>query len=325
MKRLALSAILSLLMILLISCSPIEQKCEKPFILQDGACCLDLDEDGKCDAEKETGTETKDDTEIVVEEKKEIEIDHKKEDTQKASPITGASILDIKEEQEPSQEDIKEFESASIDASDLLSQLMKTYSEKTDSYKYYYRGDWYLVRENSIKVMLGKARQYTSQYINGTYYPLYLADTAYINKINKTVTGYCEGNDPLLGKRRCAELDIIDVPIPLIYSDFYTKRPDEWLFEVYTLDPEVKTETGYYYLGPRKVQRLEYNDGTKQVIMFYDEKIGLPIKVQTFVNEQPSEIWLYDQLSSNTVLDKHVKYRTADEISNKEAFYSTSH
>ena len=142
--------------------------------------------------------------------------------------------------------------------------------------------------------------------------------------INKTTTGYCEGTDPNLGQRRCAELEIVDVPYPLSYANYYAKRPDEWLFEVYTLDPEVKTETGYYYLGPRKVKRLEYKNGIKKVVMFYDEKIGLPVKVVVYVQDQFSEIWLYDFLSINTVKDKHVRHRTADEISSKEGFYSTS-
>lgn len=321
MKQLVLFALLCALL-LLISCSPVEQECEKPFILKDGKCCLDLDDDGSCDAEQNATEKKIGETEVVVEETKTVEVEPKKKDNNNATELE-EEPLEIKEEL--TEEDIAEFEeSASIDASNLLGQLMKTYTEDVDGYKYNYHGDWYFVKGDKIKIKLEDSRQYLRQNVNGTHYAIFYVDTAYISVINKTAVGYCEGNDPMLGNRRCAELELTDIPYPLIYGNFYKKRPDEWLFEVYTLDPEVKTETGYYYLGPRKVRRMEYQDGHTQVIMYYDDKIGLPVKVQTFINGQPSEIWLYDFLSANTIKDKNMRHRTADEISSKEVFYSTA-
>jgi len=322
MKQLVLFALFCAL-VLLVSCSPIEQECEQPFILKDGECCLDLDEDGSCDAEQNATDEKE--PEFVVEETKTIDVEPKKKESAELNNTEELEEEPQEIQEELTEEDIEEFEeSASIDASNLLGQLMKTYTEEVDGYKYTYYGDWYFVKGDRIKITLEDSKQYTSQDINGTHYAIFYVDTVYISIINKTAVGYCEGNDPSLGNRRCAELELTDVPYPLVYGDFYTKRPDEWLFEVYTLDPEVKTETGYYYLGPRKVRRLEYQDGLKQVIMYYDEKIGLPVKVQTFINEQPSEIKLYDFLSVNTIKDKNMRHRTADEISSKEGFYSTS-
>lgn len=323
MKRLALFALLCTL-IMLVSCSPIEQQCEKPFILKQGQCCLDMDEDGLCDTEQNATKEEPEqtETEIIVEETTPVEVETKEQDN-----------VPEETEEEPeeiatklTEKDIKEFEkeSASIDASGLLAQLMKTYTEDVTGYKYMHNGDWHYKYGDNIKIKLGQSKQYTSQNINGTHYSLFFVDTIYLNIINKTATGYCEGNDPRLGNRRCAELEIADIPFPMKYSEAYTKRPDEWLFEVYTLDPEVKTETGYYYIGPRKLRRLEYQDGLKQMMMYYDEEIGLPVKVQSFINKQPSGLWLYDSLSANTIKEKHVRHRTAEEISSKEGFYSTS-
>ncbi|MBD3303534.1 hypothetical protein GF343_00145 [Candidatus Woesearchaeota archaeon] len=326
MKRLVLFAILSMLL-LLASCSPIEQKCEKPFILKDGQCCLDMDEDGSCDTEQNATKEEpkQTETEIIVEETTPAEVDTKKKDTAKKEAS--------EEEPEPEEikkeltkEEIEEFEkeSASIDASHLLAKLMKTYTEEVTGYKYMYNSDWHYKYGDNIKIKLGQSKQYTRQNINGTHYSLFFVDTIYLNIINKTATGYCEGNDPRLGNRRCSELEIADIPYPMPYSEVYTKRPDEWLFEIYTLDPEVKTETGYYYIGPRKLRRLEYQDGPKQMIMYYDEEIGLPVKVQSFIDKQPSGLWLYNLLSANTIKEKHVRHRTAEEISSKEGFYSTA-
>ncbi|MBW3001661.1 hypothetical protein KY338_00705 [Candidatus Woesearchaeota archaeon] len=323
MKRLVLLALFCTL-IMLASCSPIEQQCEKPFILKDGECCLDMDEDGSCDTEQNaTKEETEQtETEIVVEETTPVEVETKKTETTEEpeeEPIEKIT-------EDLTEEEIEEFEkeSASVDASSLLEKLMKTYTNDVTGYKYLYHDDWYFLYEDNIKVKLGESEQYMSQDVNGTHYAIFYVDTIYMNLINKTAIGYCEGNDPRLGNRRCAELELEDVPYKLRYSDFYTKRPDEWLFEAYTLEPEVKTETGYYYVGPRKVRRLEYQDGPTQVIMYYDEEIGLPIKVQTFIDEQPSGLWLYDFLSANTIKEKHVRHRTAEEISSKEGFYSTA-
>ena len=317
MKRLGLFALI-IFSLLLASCSPLAQDCEKPFILKDGECCLDLDEDGLCDAGK---TEEKEEPEVVVEETKEKVIEKKETKEDSVPAITGAVVgVD-----EPDEEDIKEFkESASIDASSLLEQLMKTYTESVESYKYNYHKNWYYVRGSKIKIHLAESIQFTGKTVDNKHYSVFYVDTVYLDTIEKTAVGYCEGNDPRLGKRRCLKLDLTDVPYPLISEDFYTKRPDEWLFEVYTLDPEVKTETGYYYLGPRKVKRIEYTDEPKKTIMYYDEAIGLPVKISTYINEQFSRMWLYDFLSINTVKDKHVVYRTAEEVSPKEAFYSTS-
>jgi hypothetical protein len=280
-----------------------------------------MDEDGSCDTEQNaTKEEEQAETEIVVEETTPVEIDtSKKEKTEE--PEEPEEITT-----ELTEEDIEEFEkeSASIDASDLLEQLMQTYSEDVTGYKYLYEGDWYLVYEGNIKIKLGESKQYLRRVVNGTHYSIFYVDTIYLNTINKTATGYCEGNDPRLGNKPCAELELADIPLPLNYGDHYTKRPDEWLFEVYTLDPEVKTETGYYYIGPRKLRRLEYQDGPKQMIMYYDEEIGLPVKIQSFIDNKPSGLWLYDSLSANTVKEKHVRHRTAEEISSKEGFYSTA-
>lgn len=318
-------------LLLLVSCGSMAQECEKPFISKDGGCCLDMDEDGGCDTEQnETKIEPEQgkEEEIVVEETEPVEIKtvEVEEETVKEEPeevdqkITGAAVEEITEEE------IEEFEkeTASIDGSDLLKQLMKTYTEEVESYKYNFNSNWYYVKGDKLKIQLANSKQFSGLAVNGTHYPVFYVDTIYMGLINKTTTGYCEGTDPDLGQRRCAELDIIDVPYELSYANYYTKRPDEWLFEVYTLDPEIKTETGYYYLGPRKVRRLEYKNGIQKIIMFYDEKIGLPVKVMVYVQDQFSEMWLYDFLSINTVKDKHMCHRTADEISSKEGFYSTA-
>ena len=328
MRRLGIIAMFCI-MVLLVSCSSISEECEKPFIEKDGECCLDLDDDGICDTEKNK-TEGQAEPEVVVEETKEVPVEkkepkeEKKEKIEEKVPAITGSVVGV-EDEEITEDDIQEFkESASIDAKDLLEQLMKTYTEDVESYKYNFAGDWYYFRGNKMKIKLGESIHYSSQDIAGKHYPVFYIDTVYIDIINKTATGYCEGNDPRLGNKKCAELDLQDVQYPLNYAHFYTKRPDEWLFEVYTLDPEVKTETGNYYLGPRKVKRLEYTGGLKKVIMYYDESIGLPIKINTFINDQFSKVWLYDFLSINTVKDKHVRHRSADEISSKEGFYSTA-
>jgi len=333
---------LMIVLILAAACAPMKEECEKPFISKDGGCCLDIDEDGTCDVNQEANTsevkqtenQEKDKTfkdekeQIVVEETKPIdvktvEIDSEKQDEKQAIESADAST---EEETEEPEETVAEEtkESASIDASTLLGQLMKTYTEKVNSYKYQYNSNWYYVLGNDVKIKLSNAQQFSGMSINGTHYPVIYVDTVYMNMINKTTTGYCEGSDPNLGLRQCAQLELIDVPYPLSYANYYTKRPDEWLFEVYTLDPEVKTETGYYYLGPRKVRRLEYTIGITKTIMYYDEKIGLPVKVEQYVNDQFSKLWLYDFLSINTVKEKNMRHRLANETSSKEDFYSTS-
>ncbi|MBW2986625.1 hypothetical protein KY333_04615 [Candidatus Woesearchaeota archaeon] len=330
MRKQIIFALLSVL-ILLAACSPMEQECEKPFISKDGGCCLDMDEDGSCDVEadsektKDTDTTKDESSEVVVEETEPLDVktvDVEINETAEGLLPDDGDAEDEVEETEEVEETPKE--SASINASTLVGQLMKTYTEEVESYKYFYHSNWYHVLGNDIKITLSNSQQFSAMSRNGSHYPVVYVDTIYMNLINKTTTGYCEGSDPNLGLRRCAELELVDLPYPLSYANYYTKRPDEWLFEVYTMDPDVKTETGYYYLGPRKVKRLEYTQGIIKTIMYYDEKIGLPVKVEQYVNDQFSKLWLYDFLSINTVKAKHVRHRTADEISSKEEFYSTA-
>lgn len=318
--------------LLLVSCSPTGKDCEKPFISKDGECCIDLDDNGVCDTEQnqtqEKSAQEQKEPEVVVEETKQVEVEPKQKETPEKETSEQAKqdkTEEPEETEEITEEEVQEFkESASVDASDLLDKLMKTYTEEVTGYKYRYNSDWYYKHGNKVKLKLSESEQFTGQVVNSTHYSLFVIDTVYLDLLNKTATGYCEGSDPRLGNRKCAELEITDVPLELNYGQHYTKRPDEWLFEVYTLDPEVKTETGYYYLGPRKVRRLEYTEGIKKIIMFYDEEIGLPVKVTTYINNQPSKVWIYDDLSANTVKEKHVRHRYADEISSEEVFYSTS-
>jgi hypothetical protein len=286
-----------------------------------------MDEDGACDAEKEeTETKTEKDTEPEIFVEEPIEITDMKKDAP-AKPeeievvtesITGA-VTDNLEFGEEELEAPKEF-----DSSKILDQLMKTYTEEVEGYKYQYNSDWYLVYDKKIKIKLENGKTFRSTKIGNKSYSSFFVDAVYLDVIDKTAIGYCEGYDQNMGNKQCLSLDIIDVPYPLPYGHYQTKRPDEWLFEVYTLDPEIITETGNYYVESRKVRRIEYQDGIKQVMMFFDEKLGLPVKIQTFINGQMSEMWVYYQLTANTVKEKHVRHRTAEEVSNKEAFYSTS-
>ena len=95
-------------LLLLVSCGPVAQECEKPFISKDGGCCLDMDEDTVCDTEQnETKTEPEKEEEIVVEETEPVEIKtvEIEEETIKEEPeevgqeITGAAVEEITEEE----------------------------------------------------------------------------------------------------------------------------------------------------------------------------------------------------------------------------------
>ena len=285
-----------------------------------------MDEDGACDTEQnETKEKVDTEPEVFVEEpieitdSKEDKIEELKEEPEEIiQSITGA-VTDNLELEAEELEPPKEF-----DASKLLDQLMKTYTEDVKGYKYQYESDLYLVYDKKIKIKLENGKTFRSIKIANISYSSFFVDAVYLDIIDKIAIGYCEGYDQSLGNKQCLSLDIIDVPYPLQYGQYQTKRPDEWLFEVYTLDPEITTETGNYYVESRKVRRIEYQDGIKQVMMFFDEKLGLPVKVQTFINGQMSESWIYNQLTANTVKEKHIRHRTAEEISNKEVFYSTS-
>ncbi len=328
MKGLVIIPALLALVLIISGCTSLEE-CKKPFIAADGGCCLDLDDDAVCDEEQGTAEEAKPEDEIkpVEVEEKEL-IEPKQEATEETPPAVQEPV------QEPETETITEIEETEEETENqtikitpdesktAYENLLSTFAQKVTGYKYVYNANWYYVRGDKIRTKLHDAVPVLRINIGGTYRPLYYYDNVYLDKKEKIATGYCEGTDLRLGDQ-CLTLKVTDVAYPLIYADYKTKLPEEWLFEYLDQTPSEVGESKYYLSG-RKVTKIVFEDEDtgKETRMYFDLVTGLPIKIEIIQNGDMIDSYSYDYLSANTVREEDVIHRKASDIPSSENFYS---
>lgn len=309
-------------------------ECKKPFISSEGKCCLDLDDNGACDEnqeEKSTEPNKTEEAKTTVAEKEETPPAEAKEEPAeeiKEEPKEEAAEETEEEKTETNQTKVgpapapKNATILSENSTDM-ERLTATFAQKITGYKYAYKANWHYIRGDKIKIKLRDAVLATDVTVGGTRYLLFYYDNVYLNKKDKTSVGYCEGTSVRLGREQCITLNLEEVPFPLSYETFKTKLPEEWLFEYIGKTPSEAGVNKYYYAG-RKITKLVFDDEEtgKETRLYFDETIGLPIRVEIAQGERILELYSYEDLSSNTVREEDVTHRKPSDVPSTEAFYS---
>ena len=329
MKWLVIITVLLALVFVISGCA-LSAECKKPFIRSDGECCLDLDDNGACDEtqdeEKAEPSKTEEAKTVVTEKEETAPAEAKEEPV-----VAEAEEIETEEEKtETNQTKIgpapatKNETIISDEDSTDMERLTATFAQKITGYKYAYKANWHYIRGDKIKLKLRDAVLATNVNVGGTHYMLFYYDNIYLNKRDKTSAGYCEGTSVRLGKEQCITLKLEEVPFPLSYETFKTKLPEEWLFEYIGKTPSEAGVNKYYYAG-RKVTKLVFDDEEntgQETRMYFDETIGLPIRVEIAQGERILELYSYEDLSSNTVREEDVTHRKPSDVPSTEVFYS---
>lgn len=330
MKGLVIITALLALAFVISGCA-LSTECKKPFISSEGKCCLDLDDNGACDetqdAEKAEPSKTEEEKTVVAEKEETPPAEAKEEPTEEEAEET----KEVEEEEEKTEANQTKVgpapapknETILSENSTDIERLTAVFAQKITGYKYAYKANWHYIRGDKIKLKLRDAVLATNVQVGGTHYMLFYYDNIYLNKRDKTSVGYCEGTGIRLGKEQCITLKLEEVPFPLSYETFKTKLPEEWLFEYIGKTPSEAGVNKYYFAG-RKVTKLVFDDeetGT-ETRMYFDETIGLPIRVEIAQGERILELYSYEDLSSNTVREEDVTHRKPSDVPSTEVFYS---
>lgn len=298
------------ILILIIGCSA--ETCKAPMAQIGSKCCVDIDDNGICDLDENKITGSAVSEEIVAPSpvKIEAEPEEPKEAQEKQS---------FSEPQKPevSGEPTVKVETPKQEEPDTATYIfIKKYENKGLGYQYIYNKNWNKVKEDRIRINLELLKKIGNVEIKGTSYSAFYIDTIYLNRKNQEALGYCERD------RYCFSEGIIDVPLRLNYEDYKEKTPDEWLYEYALKEPDLFEERKYYVKG-RQTSRATYklNNGERRI--YYDLNTGLPVRIETQIEEYPTEIIEYRELTSGTVRDVDVIHRSKDEIPPEEVFYST--
>lgn len=285
-------------------------------------CCVDLDDNQICDLEEISGTTLEENEINIITEEKPIE----KPVITVESPITKTEIIE-KTKKEPvnqitgqttvEEPMIKVESSADISKPDTETyQFVELYDKTKPGYQYVYITEWHRVKGNKVKIELNIPKKFRSILIEGKEYPIFYVDRIYLDRSKQEVIGYCE-KDPT-----CFSEELLDVPLKLDYTEFKEKTPDEWLYEYGSQQPDLFEERKYY-IKNQLTTRATYTTETGEIRIYFDPKIGLPLRIEKQIGNYPMEITEFFELTAGTVRDIDVIHRTRDEIPPEEAFYST--
>jgi len=314
-----------------------EKKCEKPFSLINNNCCVDLDNNQKCDINEQAEQEEQETT--LVQESA-VKVESKNQITGNAVIETKQqeAVSEIKTEQELTQETKEEIiipvpektdlvnktdeksAAITIDTTDAprskTQRFIDMYVNQDKGYQYIYQNQEYKIKDDRIKLSLSSPKKYTSLSINGKQYSIFYIDTVYFDTRKQTATGFCER------KSVCYEEEIFDIGLALDYFVYKTKTPNEWLYDYAPLEPALYEENKYYVKG-RLTTRATYTIPQGELRIFYEPKIGLPIKIEKQAGYNAPEITEYFYLVSGLVDSEDVRHKTRKEISPADVFYTT--
>lgn len=314
---------LFLISLILAGCS--EQNCERPLALINGKCCVDLDDNKQCDIDEQKPA-AEDNTEIETPAKEEpaVQIEPK-------SQITGDTAVNINQEMPkpaaptpvsaPKEtEEITEEQSAVIvESQESQSQTQKfldRYKAMSKGYRYIYITLIHKINGDKIKIELSTPKKYPAMQINGKNYSSFYIDTIYLDARKLKAVGYCEKH------ATCYEEEIFDVPLQLNYAEFEEKTPHDWLYEYASLEPRSYEERKYYVKG-RLTTRATYPITGGEIRIYYDPKIGLPIRIEKQVSPYPTEVIDYFDLVAELITPEDVIHRSKQDISPEDVFYTT--
>lgn len=309
---------LFLISLILAGCS--EKNCERPLALIGGKCCVDLDDNKQCDIDEQKPAAENTKVDVSVEEPA-VKIEPK-------NSITGGTIADIPQEAsksapvalpEPEIDETEEKPAVVIESQESHSPAQKflnMYQAMNQGYRYIYLTQVHKVNGDKIKIELSAPNKYKTLAINGKNYSVFYIDTVYLDKRKLKATGYCEKH------AACYEEEIFDVPLQLNYAEFEEQTPDEWLYEYAPLEPSAYEERKYYVKG-RLTTRAIYPITGGEIRIYYDPKIGLPIRIEKQIFPYPTEITEYFDLVAELITSEEVIHRSRSDISPEDMFYTT--
>lgn len=192
----------------------------------------------------------------------------------------------------------EETPTKTIDDSKLtpeLKQLLSKVGTEVKSYTYIYGEpplnrllDTYYVKGDKIKIKLYEQDPYKIE----NYF-----DTVFLDTSEKTAKGYC------LNKKRCIlhAADNTKKVFDLNYEDYSRKTPVDWAKEIQT--GEIKGKSVY---ESRSTVQVETKEGDKMVSYWLDERYGLPLKIVIAYDDGSEEIYLFRDMTINSLKDQDV-------------------
>ncbi|MBD3361372.1 hypothetical protein GF358_01120 [Candidatus Woesearchaeota archaeon] len=315
-----------ILALLLVGCSA-ENLCKKPMVQIKDKCCVDLDENQICDIE-----ETKEMEKPEVQETKNTESETVEEEIPEEKPVitveskTTKTEITEKPKEEPTnqitgeataEEPIVKVEKSEEKMSDTETyQFIEMYEANDLGYQYIYNHNWHRMKDNKIKIELSATKKFYNVRIEGKKYPVFHIDRIYIDRNKQEATGYCEKDV------NCFAEELTDIPLKLDYAEFNEKTPEDWLYEYGEKQPDLFEERKYY-LKSQLTTRAIYQTATGEIRLYYDPKIGLPLRIEEKIEDHPTKITEYFELTAGTVRDVDVIHRNRDEIPPEDVFYTT--
>lgn len=218
----------------------------------------------------------------------------------------------------------EKIEMEKVDESDKvktkIEELLPRFAQGVKSYSFNYRKNKYYVRGPLMKIVLGDFVYDKDVVVDGKTYKQVYLDAVYLDRGSKRAVGYCEGLIKEL-KSRCIDLELEDVKFPRLYADYIIKLPEDWLFEFLNRIPHL-VEERKYFVESRLTTLVKFIDPDKTIELYFDEAIGLPLRVLVKQGEVVIERYDYEKLVANHVREVDVIHRSASEIPSEEVFYA---
>lgn len=207
-------------------------------------------------------------------------------------------------------------ETLNLTALNAMDYLISVFGKNVQSYQFINDIGHFYVRGDKIKIVLGKPERHLAKNDLGISSQEVIT-TIYLDRSKKSAFGYCEGKDTGL-RRECEEKDILDVPREMVFYERNYKLPEDWLWEM--IDERViAVETDKYYVNSKKAIRLQFDKGSDSLEIFFDEKTGLPVKIN-MVKEGKKSVYDFLDLTANSVKEYDVLHRDLADIPSMEYY-----
>lgn len=228
---------LAVLLLFIAACG---SACPQGQIFVDGACCIDANANGQCDANEQR-----------------------------------APVLDVEPEERapptivtaPEPTPVPKPESVAVEspAEGSVPMLRQRIADNIKGYSFTYRDVSYKVLGDIVRVQLGKFFR-----PDGTN----AANTIYLNTKTRTAEAYCEGGST---ERRVCDANKRG-PFPVEYQKYYEKLPVAWIDELSNARV-VKVTVDTQMIGSTETDRWDVVDGNREISLWVIAKYGVPVRV----------------------------------------------
>jgi hypothetical protein len=214
------------------------------------------------------------------------------DEQQKETTVKSTSKTETtRAETEPEPEETVEAEPVKV-LTKKMKQLLQKHEGRVANMMYMYQDqtnkpeEWQTwVKDNKMHIEL---RQLDN--VRGEVY----VDNIYLDLAEKTAVGYCEAK-----VYRCADPN---TPVELNFNKYYRETPLDWIEKV-TYAELISDEQ----INSRKVWKVKYEEGDKQVFMWIDDYYGVSSMIREVRDGVVNE-YIFEDISFNSVEDSDLEH-----------------